>query len=253
MDEKTIFYTIINSWFILAGAIFVLLLFIRAPYGRYSIKRAGVSLPHGMGWLIMELPAVFVFALMYFLGSHNYSLPSLLFLIMWLSHYLQRTFIYPALQTGLGKRMPIMIVCMGFIFNILNGYINGRYVFHFSGGYDLSWFGGWRFLLGAALFITGYITNRGSDRILRKLRKPGDKEYSIPSGGFYRWVSCPNYLGEILIWSGWAVATWSIAGAAFAVWTFANLAPRAHAHHRWYKEQFAEYPTGRKALIPGLW
>ena len=38
-----------------------------------------------------------------------------------------------------------------------------------------------------------------------------------------------------------------------AAWTIANLAPRARAHHRWYREHFAEYPTSRKALVPLLW
>jgi protein-S-isoprenylcysteine O-methyltransferase Ste14 len=69
----------------------------------------------------------------------------------------------------------------------------------------------------------------------------------------YRWISCPNYLGEIVEWSGWALATWSLPGLAFAVWTAANLAPRAHSHHLWYREHFEDYPPQRKALLPGLW
>ena len=63
-------------------------------------------------------------------------------------------------------------------------------------------------------------------------------------------MSCPNYLGEILEWTGWAIASWSLAGAAFAVYTAANLAPRAFAHHAWYRQQFQDYPARRKALVP---
>ncbi|MFN2151697.1 MAG: hypothetical protein ACK2T5_08880 [Anaerolineales bacterium] len=37
------------------------------------------------------------------------------------------------------------------------------------------------------------------------------------------------------------------------MWTFANLAPRARAHHAWYQEHFRDYPSRRKALIPGIW
>ena len=77
--------------------------------------------------------------------------------------------------------------------------------------------------------------------------------YGIPHGGLYRWVSCPNYLGEMVIWVGWAIVTWSLAGLAFALWTVANLAPRAWSHHRWYQERFEDYPTERKALLPGVW
>jgi hypothetical protein len=60
-------------------------------------------------------------------------------------------------------------------------------------------------------------------------------------------------LGEILIWIGWAIATWSLAGLSFAAWTIANLLPRAKAHHEWYHKKFPEYPPERKALIPGIW
>ena len=84
------------------------------------------------------------------------------------------------------------------------------------------------------------------------LRKPGEAHYSIPHGGFYRYVSCPNYLGEIVEWIGWAILTWSLAGLAFAVFTIANLLPRALAIHRWYRKEFSDYPATRKAVIPFL-
>jgi protein-S-isoprenylcysteine O-methyltransferase Ste14 len=89
-----------------------------------------------------------------------------------------------------------------------------------------------------------------SDRALRALRAPGESGYAIPRGGAFEWVSCPNYLGELLEWFGWAIATWSIAGLAFALYTAANLGPRALAHHAWYRERFPGYPPRRRALIP---
>jgi 3-oxo-5-alpha-steroid 4-dehydrogenase 1 len=122
---------------------------------------------------------------------------------------------------------------------------------HF-GRYTTEWLIDPRFLFGTALLLAGWFGNIKSDRILRNLRKPGETGYSIPYGGFYRWVSAPNYLCEIVEWTGWAVATWSVPGLAFAVFTVANLAPRAHRHHAWYKERFADYPPERKALIPVL-
>ena len=57
-------------------------------------------------------------------------------------------------------------------------------------------------------------------------------------------------LGEILEWVGWAILTWSWVGLSFAVWTAANLAPRAIAHHRYYRQKIDGYPQGRKALLP---
>jgi 3-oxo-5-alpha-steroid 4-dehydrogenase 1 len=63
-------------------------------------------------------------------------------------------------------------------------------------------------------------------------------------------ASVNAYLGEMLEWTGWALATWSPAGFAFALYTVANLAPRAVDHHAWYHQQFPEYPAKRRALIP---
>jgi len=80
--------------------------------------------------------------------------------------------------------------------------------------------------------------------------RAGIAHYRIPYGFAYRWVSCPNYLGEIIQWTGWAIATWSLAGVVFAIWTMANLVPRALTHHRWYRDRFSEYPADRRALIP---
>jgi protein-S-isoprenylcysteine O-methyltransferase Ste14 len=85
---------------------------------------------------------------------------------------------------------------------------------------------------------------------LFSLRRRGEKGYKIPHGGLYRWISCPNYFGELLEWTGWAIATWSLAGFSFALWTFANLVPRALSNHKWYRQKFADYPKNRKAIIP---
>ena len=47
--------------------------------------------------------------------------------------------------------------------------------------------------------------------------------------------------------------TWSLAGLAFVLFTFCNLAPRALANHRWYRERFADDPPERKVLLPGIY
>ena len=107
-------------------------------------------------------------------------------------------------------------------------------------------------MAGTTLFAVGLFITVQSDTILRSLRTPGDSQYRIPQGGFFRWVSCPNYFGELLEWTGWALLTWSLPGLVFAAWTAANLIPRALSHHRWYRQTFPEYPAGRKAVIPGM-
>ena len=76
---------------------------------------------------------------------------------------------------------------------------------------------------------------------------------AVPHGGLYRWVSAPNYLGEILEWVGFAIAAQTLAGWAFVAFTIANLAPRARSNHQWYLAKFPDYPGGRRALTPLVW
>jgi len=58
------------------------------------------------------------------------------------------------------------------------------------------------FALGLLCFLGGWAINQHADFMLIRLRQPGDSDYKIPHGGLYRWVSCPNYLGEMLEWAG---------------------------------------------------
>ena len=58
-------------------------------------------------------------------------------------------------------------------------------------------------------------------------------------------------MGEIIEWSGFALMCWNLPALSFAVWTAANLIPRALSHHAWYRRTFPDYPPGRKAVIPG--
>ena len=54
----------------------------------------------------------------------------------------------------------------------------------------------------------------------------------MPNKFMHKYISAPNYFGEIIEWIGWAILTWSISGLVFALWTIANLFPRALAHHK---------------------
>ena len=147
-------------------------------------------------------------------------------------------------------RDRLSVVILAVIFNTVNCLLNGIWLFDLSGGYELSWVKDPRFIVGVVIFFFGMILNIKSDDILFSLRDDGSTGYKIPRGGLFEKVSSPNYLGEIIEWIGFAIATWSLAGFTFAIWTFCNLAPRAFAHHRWYKEEFSDYPEDRKALIP---
>lgn len=253
MNEQMLFDGLLIGLFVLAVVTSAILVFIAAPYGRHARKGWGPTVDNRLGWILMEAPAPSIFALCFVLGVFRDNLTAWVFLLMWQAHYVHRAFIYPLGLGTLDKRMPLVIMGLGVLFNTLNGYLNGRYLFTFSGGYPEDWLSSPRFVLGALLFFVGFAVNRQADRTLRHLRQEGDSGYAIPYGGLYRWISCPNYFGELTIWVGWAVATWSLAGLAFALWTAANLAPRARSHHLWYRQHFVDYPLERKALLPGLW
>jgi 3-oxo-5-alpha-steroid 4-dehydrogenase 1 len=233
----------------LAPVVFVALLFVRAPYGRHIRQGWGPTLDSRLGWFLMEMPAVLVFGGIWLLFTKPAITP-LVLLLIWQVHYCHRVFIYPwTLKKG-GK-MPLLILLMAVIFNTSNGYLNAWSIAAHADKYDLNWLLGPQFLVGFVLFFAGMALNKVSDRQLARLRETG-AGYQIPHGLGYRWVSCPNYLGEIIQWTGWAILTWSLAGWIFAIWTVANLAPRAIAHHRWYRETFSDYPPQRRALIPYL-
>ena len=244
----------IAVWAIIALAVvtFLYLLRFTAPFGRhYAGAGWGPHISNRIGWVVMELPATALFALIYFNGEASRQWVPLAFLAMWQAHYLHRTFIFPFRTRTGGKQIPIAVVASGFLFNLINAYINARFVSSI-GEYSTDWLSDPRFLAGLAIFLAGMTLNIRSDNVLLKLRSSGNSGYGIPRGGAYRYVSCPNYLGEIIEWAGWALATWSLAGFAFFLYTAANLAPRALSHHKWYKARFADYPAERKALIPGI-
>ncbi len=229
----------------------VVLLFVAAPYGRYERAGWGPTLPATIGWILMELPAVVLFTAIFFSGDHRFELAPVVLLSLWQFHYLNRTFVFPFRMRAPDRRMPVLVTLLGVGFNVLNAYVNARWIGHL-GSYRSLWLTDPRFLVGTTLFLAGWFGNLHSDAILRNLRKPGGGGYAVPRGGLFRWVSAPNYLCEIIEWTGWAVATWSMAGLAFALYTAANLVPRALRHHAWYRERFVDYPSERKALIPYL-
>jgi len=239
-------------WFGFASAaiMFIFLLFFTAPYGRHVRAGWGPTLPNRAGWILMETAAVFSILYFFFTALNGPIRMMWIFLLIWEIHYLYRTYVFPFTLRDTGKRMPVTIIVSGIAFNVFNGYLNGRHLAWNAGLYTSAWFADLQFLAGTALFFTGLGINIHSDRILIALRGDGSTGYKIPRGGLYRWVSCPNYLGEVVEWTGWAILTWSPAGLVFAIWTAANLVPRALSNHQWYKQKFPEYPHERKAILP---
>lgn len=244
---NAVFYAVL-----LAAVVTVLTLFIiDAPYGRHERTGWGITLPATPAWVLMESPSAVLFAYWFFTGAHAWHTAPLILAGMWLLHYVHRTFIYPfTLGSGPKERMPLLVVASGFVFNSANAFLNATFLSRYAEHLTHAWLTHPLFWLGCAVFVLGFVLNKYSDHLLRELGKRSNGEYRIPYGGAFRWVSMPNYLGEILTWTGFAIAAWSPAGALFVVFTMANLVPRALSNHRWYKEKFPDYPKERKAIFP---
>lgn len=249
MDEAALHRWVTLGVLATALPTLIYLLFRTAPYGRHGRAGWGPTVPPRLGWILMESPAVLAWLGIYLAGPKRTGLTPLVLLGLWQLHYVHRTFIFPFRMRGAGRPMPLVIALSGAFFNCVNAYVNARWV-SALGDYPDAWLSSPWFLTGAALFAAGMAINLHADTVLLNLRAPGETGYKIPQGGLYRFVTCPNYLGELLEWTGWALATASLAGLSFAVFTAGNLVPRALAHHRWYREKFADYPPERRALLP---
>ncbi|RZC49530.1 hypothetical protein C5167_017964 [Papaver somniferum] len=88
----------------------------------------------------------------------------------------------------------------------------------------------WVQWIGAAIFIWGWIHQRRCHAVFGSLRekKEQDDKYVIPYGDWFRFVSSPHYLAEIV----------------------ANLTFAAAETHKWYIEKFATYPSERRVILP---
>lgn len=252
MSDAQFFRWLVVAVFAFGVLTWSLLVFVTAPYGRHVRSGWGPKIPSRLGWIVMESPAVLYFGWVYAEGDQRAELVPLVLLGVWQFHYIHRTFVCPWRMRIRGKRMALAIPLLALGFNFINAWINARWISHL-GHYDDDWLRDPRFLLGASLFLVGWWINVRSDSLLFRLRKPGETGYRIPRGGLHERVASPNYLGEIIEWSGFALMSWSPAALAFAFYTIANLAPRAAANLSWYRERFPDYPRQRKALIPYLW
>jgi 3-oxo-5-alpha-steroid 4-dehydrogenase 1 len=204
----------------------------------------------------MEAPVFITMLVLWLLSDRTHDPVRLAMFLMFQLHYFQRSFIFPFLFKG-KSRMAICIMLCGVLFNTLNAFMQGGWLFYVSPAdyYTAAWFTTPQFILGTIIFFAGMGINLHSDHIIRNLRKPGDTKHYLPRGGMFRYVSSANYFGELLEWTGFAILTWSWVGLVFVWWTFANLAPRAHKIYNRYIDEFGEEFTRehRKRIIPFIY
>jgi 3-oxo-5-alpha-steroid 4-dehydrogenase 1 len=240
------------AWTVLGLVLVPMQLRNTAPYGRHARTDWGPSISNRLGWCLMELVSLVIFGALFLDGPNAKTAPMWIFFALWVAHYVNRSLIFPWRTHTRGKTMPLAIVGSAAIFNVVNAGLNGLYLGWFGAIYPVAWLADPRFILGLLVFIAGAAINLSSDNRLIGLRAGGAQGYTIPRGGLFERVSCPNLMGEIIEWSGFALMCWNLPALSFAVWTAANIIPRALSHHAWYRRTFPDYPQERRAVIPGL-
>jgi len=236
-------------WILSGILLFPVLIKIKAPYGRHASKKWGITISNKIGWILMELPALLICPIYYILQNTNLYTINTIFILLWVLHYFNRTIIYPLRIKTKGKRMPLIIAASALFFNLINGLINGYYLSN-TNYLEINYY---ILLLGLIIFFIGLIININSDNKLIGLRlKNEENKYVIPNGGLFNYISCPNFFGELIEWLGFAIITLNLGSLSFFIWIFINLVPRAISHHKWYKDNFKDYPKNRKAIIPKL-
>lgn len=256
MSQQT-FHLFLCAMSVTALFVFIALYFVKAGYGMFRTASWGISINNKLAWVLMESPVFFIMLALWAYSGTDTAIPVFIFLLLFLLHYFQRSFVFPFLLKG-KSRMPVAIMAMGIVFNLLNGIMQAGGIFYFpvSGLYD----GGWHYFLspwavsGLLLFFVGMGINLHSDYVIRHLRKPGDTKHYLPDKGLYRYVTSANYFGELVEWIGFALLTASPAAWVFVWWTFANLVPRADAIYKHYREEFGDEAVGkRKRIIPFIY
>lgn len=227
---------------------------IPAEYGRFSKKQTYFAIPARIAWCLQEMPS-FLVATYFLIKSFEESvetipIPNRLLLSLFIIHYFNRTFIFPLKIRG-GKPTRLLEFIMAAIFTAINGFLQGLCLTQYD-EYKIDNIYNIRFIFGTILWIIGFIINLHSDSILRNLRKPGESGYKIPKQGMFNYVTSANYFGEFLEWLGFAIGGNNSGGYCFAMFTLANLLPRAMQSHEWYKTKFDDYPKDRKIFFPFL-
>jgi 3-oxo-5-alpha-steroid 4-dehydrogenase 1 len=254
MTKETLYF-ISYVWLAIAIVVHITMFFVTAPFGRHTSDKWGKTINNKLGWVLMEMPSLLI--MLYFLlcGSHSFDSFAWILFVLWILHYTNRSFIYPLRIKATPKQIPIFIVLNAILFNLMNAGLNGYYLSELADpeNYNSQWLNSPHFLIGIVLFFIGAFINLRSDSILINLRAPGETGYKIPKGFLFDYISSPNLFGEVIEWSGFALMAWNLPALTFMIWTFANLVPRAKNHHDWYKEQFPDYPQGRKIIFPFIY
>ena len=107
---------------------------------------------------------------------------------------------------------------------------------------------------GIVIYVIGELGNLSSHLTLKGLRSAGGKERGIPQGVFFRLVTCPNYMFEILAWFGmYFVSNLSWALLVMLVVSAGQMIIWGKKKERRYRKEFGDkYKKKRSTVLPGI-
>lgn len=93
------------------------------------------------------------------------------------------------------------------------------------------------------LFSLASWDQHNNHRTLSKLVK-----YSLPTDGLFRWVCCPHYFDEVLIYA--SLATYNLELCWPLLWAFVNLSVSALENKKYYMLRFPRAQVPQYAIVP---
>jgi 3-oxo-5-alpha-steroid 4-dehydrogenase 1 len=244
-----------TAWIGAAFVVFAVLTsgVLKASYGRHHSENTFFPTINGkLGWMVQELVSP-IFVWLYY-QAYKEPAPTIskgsVLLMSWLVHYTNRA-VYSVIVSPGMTSTRIDTVIMAILFNIVTPAWCAHDFAKETSPLPLTL----QTLLGLTIFFFGMAMNISSDAHLRTLRRRRGKtgEYVLPEWGLYRYIVSPNYLGEMIEWTGFAILLGRLSGWVFLLWTVCNLAPRARSHLKWYRERFGDRVGDRSGIIPGVY
>uniref|UniRef100_A0A6U3TPW4 3-oxo-5-alpha-steroid 4-dehydrogenase C-terminal domain-containing protein n=2 Tax=Ditylum brightwellii TaxID=49249 RepID=A0A6U3TPW4_9STRA len=246
-------------------------------FGNLSSGSNGISsirLDARLGWFLMELPCSTWFIYQFYMvgGPQSHQSVPKFFGFLFTCHYIYRGYIFPfflSVHHENEKNFDLGVAFGSWLVTVIHAHLNARWYAEYGkhlvainvdkkrrGGKRYKWTCTWRFRIGLVLYYLGLASVIYHDHIMRTLRPcPNNARYCIPHAGLFQYVSAANYLSELIMWAGFAMASWGPNGAFIFLISVANLIPRSASTHQWYLEHFpGEYELlGRVRLFPGIW
>lgn len=115
-----------------------------------------------------------------------------------------------------------------------------------------------RHFCAVILFICAWTLQFQSNIILANMRKSKDgkvitQKHLMPKGGYFESVSAPHMYFEVLMYVAlFALLYENLTSFYILIWVASNQIHNALLTHKWYKENFKDYPKERKAIFPKL-